>query len=107
MERKQRTTWQMIIYFFHPVKVFPGSAVFLFVFALLMGLYNTYTVAFLEYVTQALEEGDEEKFMFSIYVILIATVLYFLLKVFYKPRVFIFWCRIKNYLDNLYLKKFI
>ena len=105
--QQNRTLRQSIRYFFHPVRIFPWSAFFLFFFAMLMGLYNTYTVAFLEYITQALEAGDKEKFLFWIYVILVSTIIYFFLKVFYKPRVFIFRRRVKNYLDNLYLKKFI
>lgn len=103
----ERTFISSVKELLHPIIVFPKRSLLLFWYAFLVWLFNTYLVIFLEKITISIEAWDLVMFRKWIYILIWLIIFHFLLKVLYKPRAFTFWRDICNYLDQIYLKKFI
>lgn len=107
MQQEDNDFISQLKYFLHPIGKFPWLALFLIWYSLYIWIHRTANIAVLEYLTEALETSNQDKFLLWVYVLLWITVTYYFVKLFYKPRILKFYITVKAYLDELYLKKFI
>lgn len=101
------TTWQKIRLFFAPLRSNPRGVFFLLIYVGFFVFFNTYIVVIIQKITEAIESQDSHFFFVQSILLLVLFVVNYLTKVFYKPRNFWLIRDFTQYLDALYLEKFL
>ncbi len=101
------STFQKVKRLLSPIKKFPYSAAGVLLYAVLVGLFFTALPYIFKVLTTAIETNNKELFILRTKILIGTLVIHVLLKVCFKPLLFIYERNVKNYLDKVYLKKFL
>jgi len=101
------TSWQKVRLFFSPLRTNPWWVFFLIVYIVFFAFFNTYIVVIIQKITEAIEWQNIELFRMQSLLLLWLFIINYFTKVFYKPRNFWLIRDFTQYLDSLYLEKFL